>query len=174
MTDHDAWLAQVVEDALEPEIPICDPHHHLWERAGDTYFLPDLLADLASGHNIVSTVFVECAAAYRSEGPEALRPVGETEFVERQVAEAAQAAGGKVDMAAGIVAYADLTLGAAVDEVLEAQRAASPARLRGIRCSAAWDASPEIIGYRNPPPGALPGAAVPRRLCPPGGPRPLL
>jgi L-fuconolactonase len=158
MPNPAAWLAQVVEDPLEPQIPIIDPHHHLWERPGDTYLVPDLLADLAGGHNIVSTVFVECAAAYRVEGPEAFRPVGETEFVERQVAEAALASGGKVNMAAGIVAYADLTLGAAVDEVLEAQRAASQRgtsrpRLRGIRCSAAWDASPEIIGYRNPPPG---------------------
>jgi L-fuconolactonase len=156
MPNAAAWLAQVVEDALEPEIPICDPHHHLWERPGDTYLVPDLLADLASGHNVVSTVFVECAAGYREEGREALRPVGETEFVERQVAAAtaiAPSPGGKVNVAAGIVAYADLTLGAAVDEVLCAQCVASPGRLRGIRCSAAWDASPEIVGYRNPPPG---------------------
>lgn len=149
MPNPAAWLAQVLEDALEPEMPIIDPHHHLWRRAGDPYLLPDLLADLSSGHNVVSTVFVECAAEYRTDGPEALRPLGETEFVER---ETAPAAGGRIKVAEGIVAYADLTLGAAVDEVLEAHLAASP-RVRGIRCSAAWDASPEIHGYRNPPPG---------------------
>lgn len=152
MTDHDAWLAQVTEEPLDPELPICDPHHHLWVRPGQRYLLPDLQADLACGHHIVSTVFVECSAFYRESGPEALRPVGEVEFVEREVA---PAAGGPVAIAAGIVAHADLRLGAAVAEVLEALRAASPTRLRGIRHSVAWDASPDIDGYMNMPPGLL-------------------
>lgn len=152
MTDHEAWLALVVEEPLEPDLPICDPHHHLWDRAGQRYFLPDLQADLACGHNIVSTVFVECTAFYRQGGPEALRPVGELEFVEREVA---PASGGPVAIAEGIVAYADLRLGAAVDDVLEALRAASPTRLRGIRHAVAWDASPDIGGYKNMPPGTL-------------------
>ncbi|MEN6479961.1 MAG: amidohydrolase family protein, partial [Anaerolineales bacterium] len=152
MTDHDAWLAQVSEEPLDPELPICDPHHHLWARPGQRYLLPDLQADLACGHHIVSTVFVECSAFYRDSGPEALRPVGEVEFVEREVA---PAAGGPVAIAAGIVAHADLRLGAAVAEVLEALRAASPSRLRGIRHSVAWDASPDIDGYMNMPPGLL-------------------
>ncbi len=149
-----AWLAQVAEDPLEPDLPIIDPHHHLWERPGNRYLLPDLLADLACGHRVVATVFVECGARYRAGGPEALRPVGETEFVEREAAptRAGEIAPG-TRVAEGIVACADLTLGAAVDAVLEAHREASPERLRGIRHSAAWDASPGIQGYRNPPPG---------------------
>src|SRR3954468_17518631 len=80
--EHDQWLALTVEEALEPALPICDPHHHLWERPGDSYLRAELLADTGSGHNIVQTVFVECRSAYRREGPEALRPVGETEFVQ--------------------------------------------------------------------------------------------
>ncbi len=146
------WLAQAVEDALEPEIPIIDPHHHLWDRPGDRYLWPDLLADLDCGHNIVSTVFVECRAFPRTDGPEALRPVGETEFVERQLAEVAAAGATHTHIAAGIVAFADLTLGAAVDELLEAHLATSP-RVRGIRHGVAWDVSPGISSYREQPPG---------------------
>jgi L-fuconolactonase len=152
MTDHDAWLAQVIEAPLEPDLPICDPHHHLWDRPGNRYFLADLVADLDCGHNLVSTVFVECTAFYHPDGPVALRPVGETEFVEREVA---PAAGGPVAVAEGLVAYADLTLGAAVSDVLAAHRAASPTRLRGIRHAVAWDASPDIGGYKEQPPGTL-------------------
>ena len=92
-SNHD-WLAQTTETALEPDLPICDPHHHLWvHRPGAVqtrYVLDDMLDDLAGGHNIVSTVFIECGAEFKADGPEALRCVGETEFV-RNVAEAAEA-----------------------------------------------------------------------------------
>ena len=83
MPDRSAWLDRTREDALEPALPICDPHHHLWEHPGSRYLLPEFLADLAGGHRVVSTVYVECAQWYRTDGPEAERPVGETEFVER-------------------------------------------------------------------------------------------
>ena len=79
--EKEQWLNQVVEDIVDPERPICDPHHHLWHRAGSRYLLDELMADTGSGHNVVSTVFVECASMYRADGPEALRAVGETEFV---------------------------------------------------------------------------------------------
>src|SRR5690242_17730467 len=75
------WLDRWTEEILEPDLPIVDPHHHLWDRPGWPYFLPQLLADLNTGHNIVATVFLECRAMYRAAGPEAFRPVGETEFV---------------------------------------------------------------------------------------------
>ncbi len=75
MEQHD-WLAQVVETIIEPERPICDPHHHLWDHAQSRYLLDELLTDTGSGHNVVSTVFVECSSMYRADGPEALRPVG--------------------------------------------------------------------------------------------------
>ncbi len=76
-----AWLAQVVEEAIEPELPICDPHHHLWDLPGYRYLLHELLDDLNSGHNVVATVFIECSSMYRAGGPAALRPAGESEFV---------------------------------------------------------------------------------------------
>src|SRR5207302_4616417 len=75
-----AWVAKVTEEALEPALPIVDPHHHLWQRAGNDYMFPDLLADTRTGHNIVATVFVDCHSMYRKEGPSELRCVGETEF----------------------------------------------------------------------------------------------
>src|SRR5579872_6893432 len=85
-----AWLAMLTEDILEPELPIIDPHHHLWDHAGShRYYLDELLADVNSGHNIVATVFLQCFWAYRTSGPEAFRPVGETEFV-ASVAEEAE------------------------------------------------------------------------------------
>ena len=69
------------EEILDPELPIVDPHHHLWDFPAHRYLLPDLLADTGSGHNIESTVFIECTACYRADGASELRPLGETEFV---------------------------------------------------------------------------------------------
>ena len=75
----------MIEQTLEPDLPICDPHHHLWEfrydRTAHRYLLDEIVADVNAGHNVVSTVFIECGAMYRAEGPQALRTVGETEFV---------------------------------------------------------------------------------------------
>lgn len=80
--DTQAWLDQVVEETLEPNLAICDAHHHLWDRPGNRYLLDELSADVSSGHNVVSTVFMECMFMYRTSGPAPLRPVGETEFVD--------------------------------------------------------------------------------------------
>jgi predicted TIM-barrel fold metal-dependent hydrolase len=129
------------EAALEPELPICDPHHHLWERPPRDYLLDQLLGDLRSGHNVISTVAVECRYAYRKDGLEELRPVGETEFLE-SVAQRVDVDGAiKTRVAAAIVGHANLTLGDQVAAVLEAHRAASPNHFRGIRHSTIWDAS---------------------------------
>ena len=144
MGNNAAWLAFTEEEALEPDLPICDPHHHLWEFREDQveprYLLDDVLADTNSGHNIVSTVFIECGAMYRSEGPEALRPVGETEFVNGIAAMSASGRYGATRIAAGIVGHANLSLGDDVVPVLEAQIAAGGGRFRGIRHSVPWDA----------------------------------
>lgn len=158
--DRDAWLAQVREEALEPELPICDPHHHFWDREGDRYLLDELLEDTATregpmAHNIVSTVFVQCRSMYRESGPEQLKPVGETEFVQGIAAQSASGQYGPTAVAAGIVGHADLTLGAAVDEVLEAQLAASPNRFRGIRHSTVWDPDLETFGRRSTTQGLM-------------------
>ena len=137
------WLALTDEAAIEPELPIIDPHHHLWERPGNTYLLDDLVAD-TSGHNVRQTVFIECTSMYRSDGPEDLRVVGETEFVEGVANASAARGGNEVRACTGIVGTADLQLGDAVASVLEAQLEASPTRFRGIRHRAAWDALEEL------------------------------
>lgn len=144
------WLDQVDEEVIDPALPICDPPHHLWDTAQSRYLLDDVLGDTGSGHNVRSTVFVECMAEYHVDGPDALRPVGETEFVE-SVAEAS----GDAKIAAGIVSYADLTLGAAVGDVLDAHREASPTRFRGIRHACGWDASDDVRNSHTKPPQHL-------------------
>jgi len=147
------WLAQVAEPILEPDLPICDPHHHLWDHPGSRYLLDELLADARSGHNVVSTVFVECASMYRADGPEAMRPVGETEFVNGIAAMTASGAYGPIRACAGIVSFADLTLGAGVAPVLEAHMRVSE-RFRGIRHAAGWDADERVRNsHTNPPRG---------------------
>jgi L-fuconolactonase len=132
------------EAALEPNLPICDPHHHLRERPNDRYFFEEFIQDTGTGHNIMATVCVENRAQYRTSGPEAIKPVGETEFFDSVGARAAADPQPATAVAAGIVGHADLSLGEAVSEVLEAHLLASPSRFRGIRHSATWDASETI------------------------------
>ena len=127
------WHASVTEEIIEPERPIIDPHHHLWKtpRMWGTYLLNDLWQDTGSGHNVEKTIFIECRSGYREDGPEQLRPVGETEFVAAVAAESASADGRAT--IAGIVSHAMLTLGEAVEEVLNAHEEAGGGLFRGIR-----------------------------------------
>lgn len=148
--DTAQWLAQVSEEIVDPQLPICDPHHHLWDHPGSRYLLDELLLDTGGGHNVVSTVFVECASMYRAGGPVALQPVGETEFVNGVAAMSASGLYGDMRACAGIVSFADLTLGTAVGEVLDAHMAASP-RFRGIRHASSWDASKEVRNAHTRP-----------------------
>ena len=143
-TQREAWLAQVVEEAIEPDLPICDPHHHFWDREGDRYLLDQLTHDLGGGHNVTQTVFIECHSMYRASGPEEMRSVGEIEFVQGLAAQSASGQYGPTEVAAGIVGNANLMLGDAVQSVLESHQAASGNRFRGIRFSCAWDASPDV------------------------------
>jgi len=138
---NEAWLAkQPPEPTLDPDLPIIDTHHHFWDRAtdrpGHRYLLDELLADLNTGHNIVATVFLECRSMYRADGPAEMRPVGETEFVNGIAAMSASGAYGSTRVAAGIVGYADLTLGDRVEPVLDAHIQAGGGRFRGVRHSA--------------------------------------
>ncbi len=158
-SNNAAWLSLRQEEVLEADLPICDPHHHLWEqRPGavqERYLLDELEDDIAEGHNIVSTVFIECGANFREHGPEAFRCLGETEFVNAIAAKSA-AGPGRARVAAGIVGTVDLTLGDAAAAVLDAHIAAGDGRFRGIRRGAFWHASPEIANHRtNPPEGLL-------------------
>ena len=133
------WLAKATEEVLEPELPIIDPHHHLWDmETWGRYLADDLLADVTAGHNVVGTVFVDCRSMYREDGPEALRPVGETEFVEGVATQFAAERNEKPGFCGGIVGHAALFLGDGVAEVLEAHMEASD-RFRGIRHMTAWD-----------------------------------
>ena len=131
------WLTLTDEPALEPELPIIDPHHHLWDRPGNRYLLQDLVADVRA-HNVRQTVFVECSSMYRADGPEEFKVVGETEFVRGIAAMSASGQYGDTRVATGIVGSGNLRLGDRVAPVLEAHIAASPQRFRGIRHRAAW------------------------------------
>jgi L-fuconolactonase len=157
---NEAWLSKTKEAALEPELPICDPHHHLWDsRRGavqERYLLDEMLADVSGGHNIVSTIFIECGAMFKADGPEPFRCVGETEFVNGIAAMSASGSYGKTRIAAGIIGTVDPRIGDATADVLDAQIAAGGGRFRGIRRGAFWHASPAIQNHRtNPPEGLL-------------------
>jgi predicted TIM-barrel fold metal-dependent hydrolase len=141
-----AWLARRPrEAALEPALPIIDPHHHFWDTPQrGRYLLPELLEDIggagsARGHNIVSTVFLECRSMYKKDGPPEMAPVGEVEFVNAIAAMSASGGYGPCRVAEAIVGHADLTLGARVREVLEAELRVGGGRFRGIRHGVSWD-----------------------------------
>ena len=156
MATNDDWLAQVKEDALEPDLPILDPHHHLWdfrtERVEPRYMLDDILRDIdESGHNIVATVFIECGAMLKEDGPAEYKAIGETEFVNGIAAMSASGLYGPTRVAAGIISTVDLRIGAAAGAVLDAHIAAGGGRFRGIRHSATWDASDDIPNARFDP-----------------------
>jgi predicted TIM-barrel fold metal-dependent hydrolase len=128
------WLDRRREEIIEPDLPIVDPHHHLVDRPETgRYLLSDLLADLGAGHNVTATVYLEWLSMYRLTGPAELRPVGEIEFANGVAAMSASGTYGKPQVCAGIVGYADLALGAAVERVLEAMIAGGGGRFRGIR-----------------------------------------
>lgn len=151
---HD-WLEAVREEIIEPERPIIDPHHHLWKRRrGNDYLLEDLWGDTESGHNIKKTVFIECHAQYLDQGPEHLRPVGETRFV----ADMARASEQQADRAqiAGIVSFADLRLDPAqLDEVLDAHEDAAAGRFRGIRQAGAFEEDNSFLFIKPRQPAGL-------------------
>ena len=143
------WLALTKEEIIEPDLPICDPHHHFWDYRSiripyQRYLLHELIADISSGHNVKSTVFIETTAMYKLDGPVELRSVGEVEFVQGLAAASASGIYGDYRAAAAIVGKADLNLGEKVETVLDALKAASPNRFRGIRYACGWDAHPEV------------------------------
>ena len=143
------WLALTDEPALEPKLPICDPHHHFWDyrmvrMPYQRYLLHELVSDIDSGHNVTSTVFIEAGAMYRADGPDEMKPVGEVEFVQGLSAASASGLYGESRAAASIIGHANLLLGDKVKPVLEALSTASPSRFKGIRHSVTWDPHPEI------------------------------
>ena len=159
---RDAWLAKAApEPILDPDLPINDTHHHLWQRRGGgargeswevpefRYLLEEFLADCNTGHNIVGSVFLQCHSMYRHDGPEQMKPVGETEFAAGIAAMSDSGGYGKTRVCNGIVGYADLTAGEWVTPVLEAHIRAGGGRFRGVRHSAGYDPDP-VIGNSAP------------------------
>jgi L-fuconolactonase len=151
--DYDAlnaWLARrPPEEVLEPDLPIVDPHHHLWDNPGRRYLLPELLADISGGHKILKTMFMECDAFHRASGPQEMRQIGEVEFVRGVAAMSASGKYGPTQVAAAMVANADLKIGARVRATLEAEIEAGAGIVRGIRNCLAWDKHDEINNYTS-------------------------
>ena len=152
-------------EILEPDLPIIDPHHHLWDLrpllpmfpeprhdfieaiAGAAYYTFDELhADTQTGHRIIGTVFMECGAFYDASRSDAMKPVGEVEFVNGVAAQGASGLYGEYRPCVAIMGHADLTLGDGVRPVIEALAAAGNGRFRGIRHQGAWDANPDVLG----------------------------
>lgn len=134
--EREEWLNQTIEEALDPSLPICDSHHHLWYDNDISYTAEDYLKDISEGHNVCRTVFVESRMMLKEDAPPEMQPVGETEYVRKITS---RSEGSATVIAAGIIGFADLTIGAAVALVLEAHLAAGKNRFRGIRYTTAWD-----------------------------------
>ena len=137
------WLAQRHEETLDSDLPIIDAHHHLWNREAP-YFLPELLSDTSTGHNIEATIYVECESMYRQGADPSLAPVGEVEFANGVAAIAESGLYGRTKVCAGIVGFADLLLGDKVAAVLELQKMRGGDRFKGIRNRSIWDADESL------------------------------
>lgn len=146
---REEWLHRHHEDALEPDLAIVDAHHHFYDRPGWRYLIDEYAADVRAGHRVRASVYMQALTRYRASGPEALKPVGETEYV-------AEVTEGSVRrIAAGIVGHADLRLGAAVKEVLEAHLQAGRGRFRGVRHLTTWDADSSLANPLTAAPAGL-------------------
>ncbi len=150
------WLAGHDEPDIRPEQVVIDSHHHLYQRPDVRYLLDDYLADLSSGHNVRASVFVQARAMLRTDGDPAMRAVGETEFANGVAAMSASGIYGRTHVCAGIVGFADLTLGDAVRPVLERQITAggglttSGGRFCGIRQVLCWDRDASLLNPAYP------------------------
>ena len=148
-----AWLSTTVETALEPELEIVDPHHHLWNHPKERFLVEELHVETGAGHNVVETVYVDCMSGYLTEGPEEMKPVGEVRFALDQARQSEAAGGARI---AAIVSLADLTLGNGVKAVLDAQIQAGEGLFKGIRHATSWDNSPKIgNAHTNPTEGVM-------------------
>lgn len=146
-----AWLAKTPETAIDATQPIVDAHHHLWNRQGSKYLFDDLQADTGASHRVVATVFVECLSNYDEQQAVHLQPVGETAFVAQQAAASRQTDGASI---MAIVPFADLTLGAALEQVLDAHEQAGQGLFKGVRHPTSCD---EELGSGHilTPPGLM-------------------
>lgn len=155
-----AWLQTTVEAPLEADLPICDPHHHLWDHPKERFLVEELKGETGAGHNVVETVYVDCMSGYLADGPPEYAPVGEVTFAAEQAARSAATPGARI---AAIVGCADLRLGDGVKGVLEAQIEAGGGLFRGIRHATAWDASEQVHNSHMHPSEGEMGSAAFRR-----------
>jgi len=150
------WLDKRHEEIIEPDLPIIDPHHHLWDRPGYRYLFPELLADVGSGHNIRATCYEQAREMYRADGPEELKSLGETQFVSGVSAMSASGKYGPTRCITGIIGFVDLRLGSRAKGILERHIAISDGRLRGIRNGSTWSDDPTLKTFTaGGPPGLL-------------------
>ncbi len=149
------WLAQVVEPVIDPDYPIVDAHHHLFDVPLWRYRFDDYLADIGSGHNVIATVYAECGSMYKASGPAERRPIGETEFANGVAAMSASGGFGKTRVCSAIFGHVDLTIGARAREVLQGHIQAGGGRFRGIRHATVYDPSPAIRTTLDQPPQYL-------------------
>jgi predicted TIM-barrel fold metal-dependent hydrolase len=146
---REEWLQRHREDVLEPALPIVDAHHHFYDRPGWRYLMDEYVADTRSGHAVRASVYMQALTRYRASGPEELKPVGETEYVAEVTATA------DPQVAAGIVGFADLRLGDAARDVLEAHLEAGRGRFRGVRHLTTWDADASLANPLTAAPKGL-------------------
>jgi predicted TIM-barrel fold metal-dependent hydrolase len=160
------WLDQVREAAIDPDLPIVDAHHHLWDRADlGPYMFDELLADTTAGHRVVATVYAQCRHWYKAGGPVEMRPVGEVEYVNGIAARSATGHYGPSRLCAAIIGQADMLLGDRVEPVLEAMIRVGGGRFRGIRFVTAWDGDADVRGAQSPVPGRLADAQFRRGVA---------
>jgi L-fuconolactonase len=129
---------------VDPDLPVVDSHHHLWVRPEHPYRMEQFEADVASGHNIVGSVFAECHAMYRTEGPTEFAPVGEASFVAAEAERGARGPMRSRHLCSAFIGTADLTLGSRVGKVLDLLESESGGLFRGIRCAVYWDPDPSL------------------------------
>ncbi|HLY58485.1 MAG TPA: amidohydrolase family protein [Stellaceae bacterium] len=151
----DRWIEGSEEEILDPGLPIVDAHHHMWVRPPEKYGFEEVLADAMRGHNVRATVFMECTAMYKPDGPEPLRSVGETEYVNGVAAMSYSGILGPRGICAGIVSATDFRYGDEVATVLEAHIRAGGGRFRGMRQQSQHDEHIGSLARRAPPPGLL-------------------
>lgn len=150
------WLATRQEEALDPAIPVVDAHHHLYDRPGVRYLLDQFLQDLRGGHDVRATIYLQARAMLRADASPHLQPLGETEFANGIAAMSASGLYGTTRVCAGIVGFADMTLGDAIRPVLERHIAlaggppADGGRFRGVRQSLTWDADTSLLNPAYP------------------------
>lgn len=150
------WLALHHEEPLQPELPIIDAHHHLWDRQTGRYLTHEFSEDIQnSGHRVLSSVYVQCRSMLRSQGPESLKPLGEIEFASGVAAMFASGHYGNTLGCEAIVGGLSLLAGDAMQPALEIMKELSGGRLSGMRNPLSWHSDPRVTSSPVTPPAGL-------------------